>query len=125
MRSGIGSPQAAYAAAREMLTAADAPTAVFTAQNFVSIGAVRALHELDLHRRVAHVGFDDVELADVRRTRADGRPAGPSPDRSARRATPLRPPRRRDHPAAGRQAAHGPDRTGLGRDPAAVTMRRP
>ena len=48
-----------------MLTAADSPTAVFTAQNFVSIGALRALHELELHRRIAHVGFDDVELADL------------------------------------------------------------
>lgn len=65
MRSGIRSPQAAYAAARAMLTAADAPTAVFTAQNFISIGAVRAVHELNLHRRVAQVGFDDVELADL------------------------------------------------------------
>ncbi|MGB8858483.1 MAG: LacI family DNA-binding transcriptional regulator [Ilumatobacteraceae bacterium] len=41
------------------------PTAIFTAQNFISIGALQALHELQLHRTVAMVGFDDVELADV------------------------------------------------------------
>lgn len=40
-------------------------TAVFTAQNFVTIGAVTALHELELHRSIAVVGFDDVELASV------------------------------------------------------------
>lgn len=41
------------------------PTALFTAQNFVTVGAVQALHDLGLQHRIAHVGFDDVELADV------------------------------------------------------------
>jgi LacI family transcriptional regulator len=41
------------------------PTAIFTAQNFITIGALRALHAQRLHREVAMVGFDDVELADV------------------------------------------------------------
>jgi LacI family transcriptional regulator len=41
------------------------PTALFTAQNFVSIGALQALHELHLQRTVAMVGFDDIELADI------------------------------------------------------------
>jgi len=40
-------------------------TAVFTAQNLVTIGVVRALHDLDMHRRVALVGFDDVEMAEA------------------------------------------------------------
>ena len=41
------------------------PTAIFTAQNFVTLGAVRALHRLGLRDSVAHVGFDDIDLADA------------------------------------------------------------
>ena len=41
------------------------PSALFTAQNFVTIGAVQALHELGLHRSIAIVAFDDVDMADV------------------------------------------------------------
>jgi LacI family transcriptional regulator len=41
------------------------PTAVFTAQNFVTIGTAHALHHLGLHHSVAHVAFDDVDLADL------------------------------------------------------------
>ncbi len=41
------------------------PTALFTAQNFVTVGAVRALHRQGLHHEIAQVGFDDVDLADV------------------------------------------------------------
>ena len=41
------------------------PTALFSAQNSVTIGAVQALHDLGLHRDVALVGFDDVDMAIV------------------------------------------------------------
>lgn len=41
------------------------PTAIFTAQNFITVGAVHALHDLGLHHRIAQVGFDDIELADL------------------------------------------------------------
>ena len=41
------------------------PSALFTAQNFVTIGAVQALHELGLHQSIAVVGFDDVAMATV------------------------------------------------------------
>jgi LacI family transcriptional regulator len=41
------------------------PTAVFTAQNAVTTGAVHALHELGLQHQIALVGFDDVDMADV------------------------------------------------------------
>lgn len=54
-------------AARQLLTGATPPTALFTAQNLVTIGAVRALRKLDLEHRVALVGFDDFPLADVLR----------------------------------------------------------
>ncbi|MEU4625841.1 LacI family DNA-binding transcriptional regulator [Actinoplanes sp. NPDC023801] len=43
----------------------DPPTALFTAQNLVTVGAVRALRRLGLHRTVALVGFDDFPLADL------------------------------------------------------------
>jgi len=41
------------------------PTALFTSQNLVTIGAVRALRRFGLHREVALVGFDDFPLADL------------------------------------------------------------
>jgi LacI family transcriptional regulator len=41
------------------------PTAVMTAQNFVTMGAVRALHQLSLERTVALAGFDEIEMGDV------------------------------------------------------------
>lgn len=56
---------AAEAAARRLLLAQDPPTALFTAQNLVTMGAVRALRALDLHHRVALFGFDDFALADM------------------------------------------------------------
>jgi LacI family transcriptional regulator len=49
----------------ELLEGPDVPTALFTAQNFATIGAARALHERGLQGSVAQVGFDDVEMADV------------------------------------------------------------
>jgi DNA-binding LacI/PurR family transcriptional regulator len=48
-----------------LLTSDDPPTAVFSAQNLVTVGAVRALRARDLHKRVALIGFDDVPLADL------------------------------------------------------------
>jgi LacI family transcriptional regulator len=56
---------ASYEAARALLESDDRPTALFTGQNLVTIGAVRALRELGLHRTVALVGFDDFPLADL------------------------------------------------------------
>ncbi len=48
-----------------MVPVANSPTALFTSQNLLTIGAYRALRRLGLHRRVALVGFDDVLLADL------------------------------------------------------------
>ncbi|MFE7857987.1 LacI family DNA-binding transcriptional regulator [Streptomyces sp. NPDC101209] len=62
----VGSSEsAAIAATEELLALPDAPTALFTSQNFVTIGAVRALRALGLQDTVAHVGFDDFPLADI------------------------------------------------------------
>ncbi|WP_190133000.1 LacI family DNA-binding transcriptional regulator [Streptomyces mashuensis] len=56
---------AAVAATEQVLSLPDPPTALFTSQNFVTIGAVRALHAMGLQHTVAHVGFDDFPLADL------------------------------------------------------------
>lgn len=49
----------------QLLSGDDPPTAIFSAQNLITVGAVRALHELGLQHQVALVGFDDIELADL------------------------------------------------------------
>jgi LacI family transcriptional regulator len=55
----------AQAVVLQLMRREDPPTALFAAQNMITIGAVRALRELDLHRTVAVVGFDDVPLFDL------------------------------------------------------------
>ena len=50
---------------RTYLERPNPPSAIFSAQNFVSIGCAQALHDLDLHNTIAQVGFDDIELGDV------------------------------------------------------------
>lgn len=50
---------------RSYLERPNRPTAIFSAQNFVSIGCAQALHDLGLQREIAQVGFDDIELGDV------------------------------------------------------------
>jgi LacI family transcriptional regulator len=63
--TGIRSVEAAYEAVRALASGPDRPTALFTGQNLVSIGGIRALHDLGLQHEVAMVGFDDVFLADM------------------------------------------------------------
>ncbi len=41
------------------------PSALFTTQNLITIGAIRALRDLSLHERIALIGFDDFLLADM------------------------------------------------------------
>jgi LacI family transcriptional regulator len=48
-----------------LLTRPNPPTALFTAQNLVTIGALRAMRRLGVERSVALVGFDDFPLADL------------------------------------------------------------
>jgi LacI family transcriptional regulator len=48
-----------------LLARSDPPTALFTAQNLITIGAVRALRRLGAEWSVGLVGFDDVLLADL------------------------------------------------------------
>lgn len=61
----VHSEEAAEKAVRELLTRPDPPTALFTSQNLITIGAIRALRALGLQHTVALVGFDDFQLADL------------------------------------------------------------
>jgi LacI family transcriptional regulator len=54
---------AAEAATRELLARADAPTALFTGNNRITVGALRVLARNGA--RHALVGFDDLELAEM------------------------------------------------------------
>ncbi len=67
VRQDLHSATAAEAAVLELLAmpAGVAPTALFTSQNMVTIGAIMALRRLGWQHRVALVGFDDVLLADL------------------------------------------------------------
>jgi LacI family transcriptional regulator len=60
----LGSDNSAQAAVRELLEG-EAPTALFTGQNLITIGALRTLRDLGLSSQVALVGFDDLPLADM------------------------------------------------------------
>lgn len=62
---GVNSQEAGAERVRKLLLRRDPPTALFTAQNLITIGAVRALRSLDLHKRVALFGFDDFQLSDL------------------------------------------------------------
>ena len=53
----------AEAATLDMFSRSDRPTALFTSQNLVTIGALQGLRTLGLRGSIAHVGFDDVPLA--------------------------------------------------------------
>jgi LacI family transcriptional regulator len=55
----------AEGAALDLLASIDPPTALFTAQNLITVGAVRALRQRELQHRVALIGFDDLTLADL------------------------------------------------------------
>ena len=55
----------AEAAVIELLGQPNPPTALFTGQNLITIGAFRALRRSGLHHRIALIGFDDILLADL------------------------------------------------------------
>jgi LacI family transcriptional regulator len=64
-RLGLSDAALAETATREILALPDPPTALFTAQNLITVGAVRVLHGLGRQHEVAVVGFDDIMLADM------------------------------------------------------------
>lgn len=56
---------AADGATTSLLSRSDPPTALFTAQNLITIGALRALRRMNLEHTIALLGFDDFPLADL------------------------------------------------------------
>jgi LacI family transcriptional regulator len=52
-------------ATRDLFNARPAPTAMFTAQNLLTIGARMALQHMGAEQAIAHVGFDDIPLAEL------------------------------------------------------------
>ncbi len=65
VRTAVRSEAEVGAAVREMLALPDPPTALFTARNVLTVGAVRALRDLTVRHAVALVGFDDFPTADL------------------------------------------------------------
>lgn len=65
VRQDFPTIELAEGAAIDLLALPDPPTALFTAQNLITVGAIRALRQRGLQHRVALVGFDDVMLADL------------------------------------------------------------
>jgi LacI family transcriptional regulator len=55
----------AAAAALELLSGPDPPTAIFAGQNLITVGVLRALRERGQQHEVGLVGFDDVMLGDM------------------------------------------------------------
>lgn len=58
-------PEEWRATIREYLAEPDPPTALFTAQNLITVSAVHAIHDLRLQHEIAQIGFDDVEFAEI------------------------------------------------------------
>lgn len=65
VRTDLHGEDLAAAATTALLDLDRPPTALFTAQNLVTVGAQRVLRERGLHHRVAVIGFDDFPLADL------------------------------------------------------------
>lgn len=65
VRHNLRSIRAATEAAIDLLTGPRPPTALFAGQNLITIGVIRALHEVGAQDRIALVGFDDFMLADL------------------------------------------------------------
>jgi LacI family transcriptional regulator len=63
--NALRSQQEAYAAVHGFMQLDDPPTALFSCHYLVTLGAVRALHDLQLAERIALIGFDDIVLADL------------------------------------------------------------
>lgn len=65
VRDDVRDSAAADGVITSMLESPDPPTAIFAAQNLITIGAVRALRRLGREFTTALVGFDDFLMADL------------------------------------------------------------
>lgn len=64
---GLDTADRAAEALRALMSLPDPPTALFTAQNDITVGALRHLQAAGLQDTIALVGFDDFPLADLLR----------------------------------------------------------
>jgi LacI family transcriptional regulator, galactose operon repressor len=62
---GLRSEQEGYAAVHGLVQLGNPPTALFSSHYLMTLGAIRALHDLHLEQRIALIGFDDIALADL------------------------------------------------------------
>lgn len=62
---GAADADEAAAVAGALLDSTTPPTAIFSGQNLITMGCVRALRQRQLQHRVALVGFDDFAMADL------------------------------------------------------------
>lgn len=65
IRAGLATEQAGRMASHELLSGPEPPTAIFASQNHLAIGAMRAVHQLQLDGQVGLVSFDDVPYGDL------------------------------------------------------------
>jgi LacI family transcriptional regulator len=63
--NALRSEQEAYAAVHGLIQLDSPPTALYTSHYLITLGAIRALHDLQLEQRIALIGFDDILLADL------------------------------------------------------------
>lgn len=62
---GLHDESSARRATRELFDRDEPPTAIFSSQNLITIGTIRALQQLGRENDIALVGFDDVETGDL------------------------------------------------------------
>ena len=65
MISELHDEAGAQAALTRLLHSDEPPTAIFSAQNLITVGALHALREENRQRSIALIGFDDLPLADL------------------------------------------------------------
>jgi LacI family transcriptional regulator len=61
----LRSDQQSHTAVHRLMHMDNPPTALFSSHDLVTLGAVRALHDLQLERRIALIGFGDIVMADL------------------------------------------------------------
>ena len=65
IRHGLRTAEAAHDATKDLLNSRHSPDAFFTSQNLVTIGAIRALHQLGRQHEIALIGFDDIPFGET------------------------------------------------------------
>lgn len=65
VRSNLPGEEAARMSAHELLTGPEPPTAIFSAQNNLTAGVLRALKDLNMAEQIAVVSFDDLPHAEL------------------------------------------------------------